>query len=195
MDAFEYIVSRAFEARGFWTRIGFKVELDKKTKAEIGNPSMPRPEIDILAYKPSEGNLLLIECKSYLDSLGVQARAFLEPDAFKVNRFKLFHDEALLAAVKRQVLNQLAADGMLGTGTPEICLCLVAGKVYGNDEEKIRNFFNSKGWMFIGPAELVADLRKFAKRGYENDVATIAVKLLERNLPQAVEESEFSKKP
>ena len=184
MDAFEYIVSKAFEARGYWTRIGFKVDLDKATKRSIGNPFMPRPEIDVLAYKPSERRVLLIECKSYLDSLGVQWKAFSQPDSLTGNRFKLFHNVRLLDAVKHQTLKQLADDGMIGSKVPSVQLCLVAGKIYGKDASLIRTHFEERKWMFVGPAELVSDLRRFATRGYENEVATIAVKLLERNLPE-----------
>jgi hypothetical protein len=56
----------------------------------------------------------------------------------------------------------------------------------------IRSFFDSKGWMFMGTAELVAGPETPA--GYENDVATIAVKLLERNVPLAGGESKSSEK-
>lgn len=184
MDAFESIVAKAFEARGYWTRIGFKVNLDKATKKALENPSMPRPEIDILAYKPSEKKLLLIECKSYLDSLGVQYAAFSTPDSVTATRFKIFHNARLLDEVKKQVIRQLTEEGMLTASVPDIQLCLVAGKIYGSDETPIKAHFRQRGWMFVSPSELVADLRRFADRGYENDVAMIVVKLLERNLPK-----------
>ena len=184
MGAFEYIVARAFDARGYWTRIGFKVDLDKQTKRQLGNPSMPRPEIDVLAYNPQKRLIRLVECKSYIDSLGVQWKAFDDPDSPTGKRFKIFHDAALLSAVTEQIKRQLSDDGLLAPGKHEVRLGLVAGKVYGADEERISAHFKEKGWDFIGPNELVLDLREFAKRGYENDVATIIVKLLERNLPK-----------
>jgi len=183
MDAFETIVSKAFEARGYWTRIGFKVDLDKATKRALENPSMPRPEIDIVAYKPAEKKLLLIECKSYLDSMGVQYAGFSVSDSVTAIRFKLFQNDRLFKAVKKQVIKQLTDDGMISS-SPSVKLCLVAGKIYGKDEEMLKKHFKKRGWMFVGPSELVADLRLFADRGYENDVATIVVKLLERNLPR-----------
>jgi hypothetical protein len=31
MDAFEQIVAKAFDVQGYWTRIGFKVNLDKES--------------------------------------------------------------------------------------------------------------------------------------------------------------------
>ena len=58
---------------------------------------------------------------------------------------------------------------------------MVAGNIYGQDEEMLKKHFKERGWMFVGPSELMRDLRLLADRGYENDVATIMVKLLERN--------------
>ena len=42
----------------------------------------------------------------------------------------------------------------------------------------------SGGDRLIPPSELARGVRKFAKRGYENDVITIVTKLLERNPSQ-----------
>ena len=50
MNAFEEIIAKLLNQEGYWTRTGYKVNLSPPQKAEIGIPSMPRPEIDILAY-------------------------------------------------------------------------------------------------------------------------------------------------
>jgi len=63
MDAFEVIAARFFEVQGFWTRIGVKVEITKQEKVVLDNASMPRPEIDVVAWKPATNQLLIIECK------------------------------------------------------------------------------------------------------------------------------------
>jgi len=183
MDAFEQIVTKAFDVQGYWTRIGFKVDLDKQTKRAIGNPSMPRPEIDVLAYKPATNEILLVECKSYLDSPGVRWEAFDQPDSGYAERFKLFHNKALFAAVKKQILKQLAEEGMIIGKSPAIRLGLVAGKIYGSDESRLRALFAKRKWVFVSPSEIAIWLRRFADRGYDNDVATIVVKILERNMP------------
>ena len=52
------------------------MELTKEEKREIGKPSMPRHEIDILAYKPAQSELMWVECKSYLDSTGKFSYAY-----------------------------------------------------------------------------------------------------------------------
>src|ERR1043165_1994579 len=56
MDAFEVIAARFFEVQGFWTRIGVKVEITKPEKVALNNKSMPRPEIDVVAWKLRQTN-------------------------------------------------------------------------------------------------------------------------------------------
>lgn len=58
MDAFEQIVAGLLRQEGYWTWNGYKINLTKDNKREIGKPTMPHPEIDILAYKVSENQLL-----------------------------------------------------------------------------------------------------------------------------------------
>jgi hypothetical protein len=181
MDAFEQIVAKAFEVQGYWTRIGFKIDLDKKTKKDIGKPSMPRPEIDVLAYKPATNHILLVECKSLLDSPGVRWKAFDQPGCRHADRFKLFHDKALFNAVKKQLLKQLTDEGMIFGKSPTLQLGLVAGKINGKDQPRLCKLFGQREWLFVGPSELATWLSRFADRGYDNDVATIVVKIIERN--------------
>lgn len=126
-------------------------------------------------YKPGTNHLLLIECKSYLDSLGVKWEAFDQPKSAYAERFKLFHNKALFDAVKKQILNQLTKEGMLVGKSTAVNLGLVAGKIYGADEIRLREFFAKRKWILISPSELAKRLRDFADRGYDNDVATIVV--------------------
>jgi hypothetical protein len=181
MDAFEQIVAKAFEVQGYWTRIGFKIDLDKKTKRGIGKPSMPRPEIDVLAYKPAANHILLVECKSLLDSPGVRWNAFDQPGSKFAKRFKLFHDKVRFKAVEKQLLKQLVKEGMIVGKSPTFQLGLVAGKINGDDELRLRNLFAQRKWFFLGPSELADRLRRFANQGYDNDVATMVVKIIGRN--------------
>lgn len=53
MDSFESVVSTILERDGYWVKSTFKVGLTKEEKREIGRPSSPRWELDLVAYKGS----------------------------------------------------------------------------------------------------------------------------------------------
>jgi len=60
MNAFEHIAGRFFEAQGYWTRVGLKIDFAKEEKRAVGKSSMPRPEVDVVAFKPDRNTLLVI---------------------------------------------------------------------------------------------------------------------------------------
>jgi hypothetical protein len=177
MDAFEHIVSRIFENRGYWVRVGYKVELSAAEKRKLGNPNMPRPEIDVLAYKPEARELLLIECKGFAS--GVDYKSLSDPQSRNAYRFRLFHKKALYNAVVNQLKQQLTSENSLAEGKCLVKLCLVPAAIKGGDEGKLRALFAKKGWGFYTPQWLLKELKSFNERGYENDVVTFVVKLLE----------------
>ena len=72
MDYSESIIATLLEAEGYWVRRSFKVNLTKEEKRRIGRLSIPRPEIDLLAYRRPRNEVLALEAKSYLDSPGVR---------------------------------------------------------------------------------------------------------------------------
>jgi len=181
MDAFEVVAAKIFDVRGYWTRIGVKVNLTKEQKKALGNPSMPRPEIDVVAFKPSENKLLIVECKSYLDSYGVRTTDFGNAGSKGQKRFKIFNNSALRKMVVKVLLAQLREGQMLLDAEPEIQFVLVAGKIYGDHEAELNKLFKRRGWWLVPPSEIAESIREFAKRGYENEVVTIVTKILERN--------------
>jgi hypothetical protein len=71
MDAFEQVVSEILWRDGFWVRSSVKVELTPEDKKAIGRTTSPRWELDVVAYRPSDNVLRIVECKSYLDNPGV----------------------------------------------------------------------------------------------------------------------------
>lgn len=77
---------------GYWVRTSVKVHLTRKEKQAINRPSTPRWELDIVAYGGRDGELLVVECKSYLDSAGVRAGSFDGPKASAETRYKLFSE-------------------------------------------------------------------------------------------------------
>lgn len=180
MDAFEQIAARLFEVQGYWTRIGYTVDLTKQQKRDIGKPSMPRPQLDIVAFKPGANEILVVECKSYLDSPGVHFDHFHGEEDAEDDVYKMFNRQRLRDVVLSSVVDQLRREGLIGAATPTVRLVLVAGNITSGSEPKLRKLFNEKGWTLVTPQEVVAGLRAFADRGYENDVITLVTKLLTR---------------
>ena len=184
MDAFEQIVALILDGEGYWTRTSFKVDLTKEEKRIIGRPSSPRWEIDLIAYRPADNLLLAVECKSYLDSLGVDPKDLL-PDGKSASRYKLFNDKTLREIVLNRLSMQLMDMGM-AVQTPQAKLCLAAGKTLPNVEEVIEKQLAEQGHEFYGPRRIFEWLLKMADRGYENEVATVVAKIIWRN-PQLAE--------
>jgi hypothetical protein len=181
MNAFEHIAARFFEARGYWTRVGVKIDVTKAEKCAVENSSMPRPEVDVVAFKPDPNELLIVECKSYLDSPGVRVESFIGKKSVHQDRFKLFTRPKLRELITEKLLAQLRKEGLLLAKSPTVRYGVVAGKIKRGDESKLRALFTDNHWLLITPSDLAQGLREFAARGYEDDIITMVVKVLERN--------------
>ena len=48
MDAFEAVVGEVLRREGYWVQSPYRVDLTKQEKVEIGRPSSPRWELDIV---------------------------------------------------------------------------------------------------------------------------------------------------
>ena len=177
MDHFEGIVATLLKAEGYWVASSYKVHLSKEEKREIGKPSIPRPEIDLLALSFSKNKILAIEAKSYLDSGGVPLAALQEVHEVPEGRYKLFTSKRYREIVFKRMREQLVENGMANVDTV-IELGLAAGNVYGNDHEKIKLFMLQKNWHYWSPFDIKNKVRELASLGYENDAAIITAKIL-----------------
>lgn len=177
MDNFETIVKTLLEAESYWVRQSFKVNLTKEEKQRIGKPSMPRPEIDLLAYKPAENHLIAIETKSYFDSMGVKVEDLRRQYEVPEGRYKLFtcsnHREIVLERLRLDLIDC----GMTSAATT-LQLGMVAGNVYQKRSNELRAHFSDRGWFYWGPEDVAAKVHQLAKMGYENDPAIITAKIL-----------------
>jgi hypothetical protein len=181
MDAFESLISMLLRHQGYWTTPSFKVELTGEEKRKIGRPSSPRWELDLIAYKGQTNEVLMVECKSFLDSPGVLFRngAFEHPQ-----RYKLFTDDVLLEVVQSRLREQLVKTGACAP-SPNITLCLAVGKLASRtDAAGMKNHFDARGWRLFGPDWVREHLLTASKAGYENDVAFVVSKLLLRGKHQ-----------
>jgi hypothetical protein len=178
MDAFETVISTLLRREGYWTIPNFKVELTKKDKQQIGRPSSPRWEIDLIAYNGLTNEVLAVECKSYLDSLGVVFRHG-HFDTPKV--YKLFVDDPLRKVVLHRLARQLERIKACRP-KPKIQLCLAAGKIAKRSNlPELKAHFAANKWQLFDPEWITDRLKEAGHSGYENDVTFVVTKLLERN--------------
>jgi hypothetical protein len=171
MDAFESIVATILEADGAWVRQSVRVQLQPAKKQK---KAAPRTELDVVAFWPASNELWIVECKSFLNSKGVRSRALTDATHKGAKRYKLFHDDAYLAAVTEALLDQLKLTML----KPRMQLCLAAAKIYGQEAIPLRKHFKSKGWRLLGPPWLRKKIRSLAESDYHDDVATMVGKVL-----------------
>lgn len=180
MDAFEQLISEVLWLDGYWVRTSVKVELTKEEKCAIGRPSSPRWELDIVAYRGATNSLRVVECKSYLDSKGVQAKALTNPNDPGAVRYKLFHDVTLRKAVFGRLAQQFTACGACAPN-PAVSLGLACGKLARESDRPIlKAHFEANDWELLDEIWLRDRLRNMANGGYENQVSAVVAKLLLR---------------
>lgn len=178
MDSFEAVIAALLQRRGYWTQTSVKVDLTKAEKRRIGRHSSPRWELDVVAYRGGSNELLVVECKSFLDSTGVSCETFRGQNRKNETRYKLFFDSTLRRVVLNRLRKQLAKAGFCKS-RPSVVLALAAGKIHG-DEAWLEQYFTKKRWRFWGPTALRAELEALRESKYENSVATVVTKLLLR---------------
>lgn len=180
MEAFEQLVSEILWMDGYWVRTSVKVELTKEEKRLIGRHSSPRWELDIVAYSGQKNLLQVVECKSYIDSVGVRASGFDKSNPEHAKRFKLFNEPELRRVVFNGLCLQFAESGGCRKA-PKVRLALACGKVRNEaDRTAIRAHFDAQGWDLWDEPWLRERLRRMANQGYENQVSAVFAKILLR---------------
>lgn len=179
MDYFESILATLLEAEHYWVRRSFKVNLKPEEKVQIGKPSIPRPEIDLLALNFSRNEVIAFEAKSFLDSPGVKIADLQMEHEVAEGRYKLFTSEQYRSVVLSRLREDLIISGMANAKT-RITLGLAAGKVYQKQSESMREFMKSKKWVFWSPEDIKKKIEALADHHYENDPAIITAKILQR---------------
>jgi len=182
MDSFEQVVSEILWNEGLWVWRSFKVELTAKDKADIGRPTSPRWEIDIVAYDAPGNVVHVIECKSYFDNPGIGTRWLREefsPSKSKTGFLKLFREVQLKNVVFRRLAGQLVEEKRCRPN-PTLRLGLACGHTKKSARDELKKHFEVKGWDLYDEEWLRSKLRETAKRGYENQVSTVVAKILLR---------------
>ena len=177
MNAFEDIIRRYLEAEGYWVRQSVKLDITKAQKVQIGTPTMPRPEIDLVAYKPSKNELVLIEAKSYLDSYGVYYEAVTDPNDAGAARYKLFTNGIFQKIVTEALVDQYLGSGLIKNNV-KVNYGLAAGKIHTGNEKLLADYFRKNSWILITPDQIRTFVEQCATKGWEDDVVTMTAKLL-----------------
>ncbi len=177
MDAFESLVAALLVRRGYWVQTSVKVELTKDEKVAIGRHSSPRWELDVVGYRGQGNELAVIECKSFLDSVGVYYDHVCGPNPHA--RYKLFTEPKLRQIVLGRLEQQLVTAGFCAPN-PRIRLGLAAGRIRPTDVQKVRKHFAAQDWILWDREWLKVELEQLSRSGYENMVAAVVSKLLLR---------------
>jgi hypothetical protein len=179
MDHFEAIVHALLESEGYWVRASYRVALSKEQKRATGKPSIPRPEIDLLALHVKRNEVLALEVKSYLDSPGVKLIDLSKEHDTAEGRYKLFTSKRYRSIVLDCLRQQLLDSGAINEETT-IRLGLAAGKVYQERSDAMRTHLQDAGCFFWSPEEIRSKVAKLASGPYENNATSITAKVLLR---------------
>jgi len=185
MDQFEFIVKTLLEAEGYWVRQSQKVELTREEKVKLENPYMPRPEIDLVAYKVTDNTVLVMEVKSYLDSgAGVTLNDIKNNTEKAVGGYKLLTCEPYREQVLKSLRSQLLEAGLIGKET-RFKFGLALGHVKDKQAAEIRNYLEGIGWEFWSQQDIRKKVEALADRGYENSAVVLTAKILLRGKEKA----------
>ncbi len=178
MDAFESLMALLLAGEGYWTATSFKVNLTKDQKRAIGKPSMPRPELDVVAYKASTNEVLVVECKSFIDLRGL---IFTNDSFGKPNLYILFLDGNRRKVVFKALARQMVNAGLCRPN-PKIVLCLAAAHIADKTDRKglIRFLDRIKAKLF-DEAWVRNRLEQLSSTAYENETVHMVVKLLAKD--------------
>jgi len=175
MNAFETLVATLLRREGYWTFPSFKVEITKDEKKKIGLSSAPRWEIDIVAYKGGTGEVLAVECKSFLNSGGVDFRA---GEFTPFSTYKMFMQPIIREVVLKRLRVQLIESGLC----PEdihVHLALAAGNIKRTvNREEFKQHFLKMDWVLFDDEWIREALTTLKHTGYEDDIAFYTAKLV-----------------
>ena len=182
MDAFETIVAEIAARQGYWVRQSVWVDLTEEDRQLLGgarSTNLRRINLDVVGYNSRDNEVLVIECKSFLDSPGVRYQSFVEGGAH-AGLYKLFTNPTWREVVLNRLrahLEPRCAPGFTFT------LCLACGNIAVGDEPALIEHFARNSWCLWTPRWLRQRLVEMKQSRYENNLAMITAKLLLRNQP------------
>lgn len=138
-----------------------------------------RPEIDLVGYKPSKNELLIVEAKSYMDSIGVDYQEIDTAYDIPDGRYKLFTCENYRNIVFNKLIAEYVNKGLV-CKNPTIVFGLAVGKIKNKTEDDLQALFIKRNWKLYTPTRIANSILKLSDLAYENDPYVIASKLISR---------------
>jgi hypothetical protein len=177
VNAFENIVKLYLEEEGYWVRQSVKAHISKEEKVALGLPSMPTPEIDLVALNVKKNELLLIEAKSLLGSYGVYYEAVADEKDKLAKRYRLFTNRKFREIVTKALREDYLKRGLINEKT-KINYALAAGHIHLGNDLIIARYFSDNGWKLFTPEQIKEKVRQLSTKGWEDDLITITAKLI-----------------
>ena len=182
MDYFESICKTLLEKEGYWVKQSYKIELTREDKIQLNSPSLPRLEIDLIAFNYEKNELLFLEVKSFFDSAGVMLRDLQETHLYPKGRYKLVTCQKYREIVERQIKKELSDVGLVPKNI-QTKFGLIFGNVRTKDASGIEDFCTEKEWFYWSPKNVQEKVLNLASNKYENDPCVITAKILKNKRP------------
>jgi hypothetical protein len=177
VNAFESIVKLYLEEEGYWVRQSVKAHISKEDKVALSLPSMPTPEIDLVALNVKKNELLLVEAKSLLGSYGVYYEAIADEKDELAERYRLFTNGKFREVVTKALREEYLERGLINEKT-KINYALAAGHIHSGNEPSIAKYFSDNGWKLFTPEQVKEKVRQLSTKGWEDDLITMTAKLI-----------------
>ena len=177
MNAFETIVKVFLEEKGYWVRQSVKARISKEDKVALDLPSMPTPEVDLVALNLKENELLLVEAKSLLGSYGVYYEAVSDKKDKLAERYRLFTNRKFREVVTKALREDYLERGLINEKT-KINYALAAGHIHSGNEPSIAKYFSDNGWKLFSPSEIKETVKRLSKKVWQDDLIAMTAKLI-----------------
>jgi len=178
VNAFESIVKLYLEEEGYWVRQSVKVPISKGDKVALDLPSMPTPEIDLVALNAKKNELLLVEAKSLLGSYGVYYEAVADAKDKLADRYRLFTNSRFREIVTRVLREDYLERGLIN-GKTKINYALAAGNIHSGNESSIAKYFSDNGWKLFTPEQIKEKVRQLSvNKAWSDDSIIMTAKLI-----------------
>ena len=180
MDAFEEIISELLERDKYWVKNSVKINtITKEDKVDLQKPSMPTPEIDLVAYDAGNNELILIEVKSFLYSGGVRKDDVIVSHPYLKGKYKILTCLRYQEILKKRLREKWEERGLINPDT-QIRFGLIAGNIYGNHESDIKKHAVDNNWFYWGPRDIETKIKDLANTSYENKQINMISKILQK---------------